>query len=451
MMMSFKKHLIISILIRLFLIYYGEIQDTISDVQYTDVDYRVVTDGASYVLNNKSPFQRHTYRYTPILSYLVIFNLMIHKSYGKILFSLFDIAVGILIKYIIVDEFESSKTFVETKLMNLEKLNRGKVNSKRRNELKQKSNLPNKFIRIAEISSYFWLYNPLTMVIATRGNGDSITCALVLASLYYLLRPTASEMSGETIKDRQYLISGIFLGLAVHFRLYPIAFSLSYFLTLCDRKIGTFSDFLIAVVKPNNKQVMLITGTIATLAFATGLFYLLYGYQFLYESVIYHLVRKDIRHNFSLYFYLQYLSSNFDITILEKILTFLPQFILLIVLSWYFGRNRQTLPFCIFSISFIMVTYNPVVTSQYFVWFLSILPLCIKNLRKLSYKKIFLLPIMWFLSQGGWLLPAYLLEFMGWNTFEFIWLQSVVFFTSNILILHMLVSNYDVIYNYKAQ
>ena len=61
-MSSLKKHLLYSIVIRLVLIAYGEIQDKISEVPYTDVDYRVVTDGAWHIYNGRSPFNRHTDR-----------------------------------------------------------------------------------------------------------------------------------------------------------------------------------------------------------------------------------------------------------------------------------------------------------------------------------------------------------------------------------------------------
>ncbi|XP_055621804.1 GPI mannosyltransferase 1 [Toxorhynchites rutilus septentrionalis] len=443
-MMSFKKHLIISIAIRIFLVYYGEVQDSLSDVQYTDVDYRVVTDGASHVLNLNSPFKRHTYRYTPLLAYLVLPNLLIHQSFGKFIFSLFDLLIGVLIKWILLDCYRGNKISIEKKLLKLESLNnRNKYLIKRKNEILNSNNesLPPKYIRMTELSAYFWLYNPLTMVIATRGNGDCVSCSLVLIALYFMLR------NQQTIV--QYFLAGVFLGLSIHFRLYPVGFCLAFFLATYDKPLDTVKDYVRALFKPNIQQLALAVGTIVALAASTAFFYFLYGYQFIYESILYHLVRKDTRHNFSLYFYLQYLSSNHSVSLLEKIFTFLPQLILIVMLTVRYGKHRQTLGFSLFTIAFVMVTYNPVVTSQYFVWFLSLLPLSVKNFKNIGIRKAVFIPVMWCISQGGWLLPAYLLEYKGWNTFEFIWIQSIVFFFSNILILQVLISNYDVSYNYK--
>lgn len=279
------------------------------------------------------------------------------------------------------------------------------------------------------------------MVIATRGNGDCVSCSLVLASLYFLLKNEQTVL--------QFFTAGIFLGISIHFRLYPIGFCLAFYLTTLDKQLETIKDHLQAILMPNAKQLALVAGTITSLTVSTGLFYYLYGYQYLYESMLFHLVRKDTRHNFSLYFYQQYLSSNFDISLLEKILTFLPQLVLIVIITLRYGKHRQTLGFALFAIAFVMVAYNPVVTSQYFVWFLSLLPLSVKNFKNIGMRKAVFIPVMWFISQGGWLLPAYLLEFRGWNTFEFIWIQSIVFFFSNILILQMLVTNYDMAYNYK--
>lgn len=445
--MSLKRHLVYSIIIRLVLIAYGEVQDQISEVPYTDIDYRVVTDGAEHIYNGRSPFNRHTYRYTPLLAILLLPNIYLHRCFGKILFAAFDLVIAIIIKKIIVDEFHlnqsSSIEDVKRKLLNG---NKAKIRLSIKKETTSKlfsSTDRQKFERMGNFAAYVWLYNPLTMVIATRGNGDAITCALVLMSVYYLLK--VQENSSKE-NERNVIKCGLFHGLAIHFRLYPVFFSLAYFMFLSDMKsqINGAPSLVRCFLKPNRKQVLLVLSVFKVLIFTTGIFYMLYNYKFLYESIIYHFVRKDTRHNFSLYFYLQYLNSGAaKVNLLEKLLTVTPQLVLIILISFHFCRTRQTIQFALLLITFIMVTYNPVVTSQYFVWFLSLLPLTINNFRNLSARQVVILPSLWFIGQGMWLLCAYFLEFKGINSFDFIWLASVIFFIINVIIVQILIESYD--------
>lgn len=436
--LSFTTHLVINITIRLCLIAYGEFQDSLSEVQYTDVDYRVVTDGSRHLLANESPYARHTYRYSPILAYMLIPNVMWHKCIGKIIFALFDLLVGILIRKILCDEF--SETF---------RLNSAAVQDRLLNTLRQRKQLctniqefrlPEKYKQKAMYSSLVWLYNPLTMVIATRGNGDSITSFLVLGTMYFLLKPSESFTNC--------FIAGIIHGLAIHMRLYPLLFSLAYYLYTAN---VTEMNILKLIFLPNKKQIGLVFGTAVSLATLTILFFNNYGYEFLYETYLYHLVRKDTRHNFSLYFYMQYLNAGYAIPLLQKVAKMLPQLIILIVTSFQFSRNRKTLPFAIFILTFTMVAFNTVVTSQYFVWYLSVFPLCLKNWSRIKTKTAFTYGLLWFLTQCAWLLTAYFLEFKGWNTFQIIWMHGCMFFCANIFILQRLIINFNVIADFKLK
>lgn len=426
---SLQNHLLLSILIRILLIIYGEIQDSVSEVPYTDIDYKVVTDGARYVTNDESPFLRHTYRYTPLLAYLLVPNILLHKCIGKIIFSIGDILVAVLLYKIIIDEytavFEHNSSAVMNRLKHQQKVFKKKLILR----------LPDKYVLNAKYGALLWLYNPLTMVIATRGNGDSLTSLLVLVTLWLLLKPLDSQI--------QYFIAGLVHGLAIHFRIYPLVFSLSMFLYA-----GRTNPRIWNI---NLKQIYLVFGTLLSLTALTVYFYGLYGTKFIYESYIYHLVRKDTRHNFSLFFYMQYLNADQPVTIFEKMLTFVPQLIILILSSFHFGTNRKTLPFSIFIQAFIMVTFNSVLTSQYFVWFLSILPLCWKNFSKLKIRSVCSYTLLWFLTQAAWLGPAYLLEFKGWNTFNLLWVQGIMFFASNIFILERLITNFWAVADFRLK
>ena len=62
----------LSALIHVALIVYGEWQDRHMRVQYTDIDYWVYSDAARHVFHGRSAFDRHTYRYTPLLSLIHI-------------------------------------------------------------------------------------------------------------------------------------------------------------------------------------------------------------------------------------------------------------------------------------------------------------------------------------------------------------------------------------------
>lgn len=78
-----------ALFLRIGLIVWGEVQDTYQDVKYTDVDYLVFTDGAKFIWNGVSPFERYTFRYSPLIAELLVPNIFLHHCWGKLLFSLF--------------------------------------------------------------------------------------------------------------------------------------------------------------------------------------------------------------------------------------------------------------------------------------------------------------------------------------------------------------------------
>lgn len=424
---SVKQHLVASILIRLVLIIYGQILDQLSEVPYTDVDYKVVTDGARHVLNGESPFRRHTYRYSPLLAMIQIPGIVFHQSFGKIIFSLFDILVAVLIYKIVSNKLRLQyKKAIHSTLIQYGKNSQWK-------QLPDNHNRPDE---LAKYSVLLWLYNPLTMVISTRGNGDSFSSFFVILTIYFITK-------SEEKSNWNAFLAGISHGVAIHLRLYPILFSLALYICLNEKLITNTLTFFKQILMPNSQQVLLVVGTLVSLTTLTGFFYHLYGWNYIYEAYLYHFVRKDARHNFSLYFLMQYSSGNVTTSTIERLLIVLPQLGLMLYLTINFGQFRQTLPFCIFAQTFVAVTYNSVVTSQYFVWYLALLPICVNNLQTMPIRTASIYFMIWMLGQALWLLPAYLLEFKSWNTFNWIGGQAVFFFLINIFLLSRLIKFYS--------
>jgi phosphatidylinositol glycan class M len=165
------------------------------------------------------------------------------------------------------------------------------------------------------------------------------------------------------------------------------------------------------------------------------LFYYYYGYEYLYETYFYHIVRRDARHNFSPYFYLTYLSPKHH---LLSLITFIPQVFNTIVFSY---RLYDRLELCLFALTFSFVTFNKVTTSQYFLWYLIFIPILLPYIH-LKWKTLLMLLVAWLAAQGWWLYEAYQLEFQAKNTFVQIWLASMVFGFVNVIILCMIIYNY---------
>jgi GPI mannosyltransferase 1 subunit M len=189
-----------------------------------------------------------------------------------------------------------------------------------------------------------------------------------------------------------------------------------------------------------------------------------WGYPFLYETYLYHLHRRDHRHNFSPYFYLTYLTYPslseadqippvFWRKVLRSPLTsFVPQLVLCTSTGLLFGTRERDLAFAWFVQTVVFVLFNKVCTSQvcllvrpfsssklrvfqqYFVWYLVFIPLLIPRLS-MSFRRAFLCLSVWVLTQAAWLADAYRLEFLGDNVFRSLWLKSLVYVTGNAWVL----------------
>jgi phosphatidylinositol glycan class M len=90
-----KQTIIWGFIIRVALIFFLSTYENIYDqgMVLTDIDYKVYSDSTLY----DSPYDRHTYRYSPIISYLMRFNYTVHESIGKVFFAVFDVVAMIFL------------------------------------------------------------------------------------------------------------------------------------------------------------------------------------------------------------------------------------------------------------------------------------------------------------------------------------------------------------------
>lgn len=86
-----------------------------------------------------------------------------------------------------------------------------------------------------------------------------------------------------------------------------------------------------------------------------------YEDEFLQETYFYHVIRKDHRHNFSVWFYNIYLTFESNEAHILGLLTFFPQLFLVLASGFAFGKD---IFFACFIQTFLFVTFNKVCTSQ---------------------------------------------------------------------------------------
>jgi phosphatidylinositol glycan class M len=150
---------------------------------------------------------------------------------------------------------------------------------------------------------------------------------------------------------------------------------------------------------------------------ALTLFFWWYEVDFVRETYLYHLVRRDYRHNFAPLWLGVYLG-------VEPAATWGA------ALSVYF---RGDLRGAWAAIIVCFIAYNPVCTVQYFDWATTMLALIPERTRT----KRFLLCF------AVWLGTAYMLEFKAMDVFYPLWCASVAVFVGNNVLLYGIVAAAD--------
>ncbi|QEU60715.1 Gpi14 [Kluyveromyces lactis] len=378
--------LTVSLLLRIGFFSYGIFQDSHFDVKYTDIDYFVFHDAAGYVNNGQSPYLRDTYRYTPLLSFLLLPNYYLKWIHmGKVFFVLFDLITGVMIIKLLQGSCQLTKQLI-----------------------------------LASI----WLLNPIVITISTRGNAESVLCFLIICALYFLKR------------DRL-LISGLFYGLSIHFKIYPIIYALPigiYLLVSSHNRNCIWRLFMIGI------------STLIGITAPTYFMYKLYGSEFIEHSYTYHLTRTDHRHNFSIWNLVLLLESagiHLSQSIELSKLAFVPQLTLCAVLPYLLWKSQtfENLMNVLFLQTYAFVTFNKVCTSQYFIWYLVLSPFYFAN-TTITWRKGVVCIFLWILSQAVWLSQAYLLEFKGQNVFfPNLFFGNIVFFLINVYLLGVFITD----------
>lgn len=174
---------------------------------------------------------RDTYRYTPLLALLMTPNILLHPSFGKVVFSLCDLLVGKMLHGIFC-------CFPP-------------VPSTNASEIKRKASI---------WVSALWLLNPMVFSISTRGSSESVLGLLVVGTLYLVLKG-----------DRR--LGALLFGLSVHWKIYPVIYGASILAFYGSQSRQKAANWFLRMANPHG----IAFGLLSTISFIviTGVLYLM--------------------------------------------------------------------------------------------------------------------------------------------------------------------------------
>lgn len=352
----------------------------------TDIDYYIYTEAAEKLLDpySRNPFDRITYRYTPLLAFTMLPNL-IWMPFGKVLFNLFDIFALVYMK-----KYLNTITW---------------INQKQR-----------------DFCLKFWAYNIYMIYINGRGSCESISLFLLMGMLFYLRDYNLRNSQSSLIK------AALFYGMLVHFRLYPILYGVSVVLYLNKGKIIPTLD------------------TIKFFCYSAGLFtflfiilVMMFGYIFVFEWALYHLVRKDPRHSQSVFWMRTMYRHEHGDALPVNLITLVFRLAAILIVSFRFKRN---ISYAIFMQTMIFTTLNTVYTAQYAIWEIQMLPIILTQ-NNLYKKKGYFFGILvaWFVLMEASIICGGLYEGQGKNTLYIMHWLNIAYLLYRVFVLKVVMGN----------
>ncbi|EPT26226.1 mannosyltransferase (pig-m) protein [Toxoplasma gondii ME49] len=501
-------------LLRAALIVYGEWQDRNLRVKFTDIDYKVYSDAARHVVEFESPYRRHTYRYTPLIAFLCVGNVVLHSACGKILFAAADLLLSLLTEKLLLllaseqipreepgekpvalraSPLASSANAASLLLSSLQSPSSSSLSSPPSSSSlssppsssslssppsssppspRPSSPCSAQASATPAVSAFLlpalcWTIFPVAAAVSTRGNADVVPSLLCLL-LLFLLRTNRLDAAA------------VCYGLAVHVKIFPVVYGIPILLFLRGKPLGRAlapADHVLRLPRVDTAALLSPTSLVAFLSalsqlfgaaaflFALplalplrllprlnaaqwrfgllsvgtffglgGIFYLCYGWPFLDAAYLYHFSRVDIRHNFSLFFYLLYLSAQIPSKALG-IITFVPQMATCLLVGCYYAQKGK-LELALFLQTLIFVALNKVCTAQYFLWWLALLPFAVAStdMRPRTCWQIVRLLAFFEATHFAWLFFGYEIEFLGKPSFFPMFVASLFFALAQFLI-----------------
>jgi GPI mannosyltransferase 1 subunit M len=230
-----------AILLRVGLVFYGLWQDAHSPMKYTDIDYYVFTDASRFIAHGHSPYDRETYRYTPLLAWILLPTTWSSTwfSFGKAIFAVGDIIAGLLIVLVLRSSIH----------MSMERA-----------------------LKFAGI----WLLNPMVATISTRGSSEGLLGVMVIALLW-------------AVMQRRVLVAGVLLGFGVHFKIYPFIYAPSIVWWLDDERHSvppTNSALILERVRDfcNTSRIKLAFASLTTFTGLNTIMYTMYVVHKLHQQ-----------------------------------------------------------------------------------------------------------------------------------------------------------------------